>query len=99
VGFAVETERELANARKKLAAKRCDLLVLNNPTRAGSRFGGATNEITILDAKGGIERLPVLDKRVAAGRVIERLAGLFTPAVRRARAASAKRTRSRHGRS
>jgi phosphopantothenoylcysteine decarboxylase/phosphopantothenate--cysteine ligase len=99
VGFALETEHELAGARKKLVAKRCDLLVLNNPTRAGSRFGGATNEITILDAKGGIERLPVLDKRVAADRVIERLAGLFTPAVRRARAASAKRTRSRHGRS
>jgi len=99
VGFALETEHELAGARRKLVAKRCDLLVLNNPTRAGSRFGGATNEITILDAKGGIERLPVLDKRVAAGRVIERLAGLFTPAVKRSRAAAPTRPRSRHGRS
>src|SRR5206468_1438862 len=34
VGFALETENELAAARAKLRAKRCDLLVLNNPTRA-----------------------------------------------------------------
>ncbi|MEO6461641.1 MAG: bifunctional phosphopantothenoylcysteine decarboxylase/phosphopantothenate--cysteine ligase CoaBC, partial [Candidatus Eisenbacteria bacterium] len=79
VGFALETGNELAGARRKLTAKGCDLLVLNNPTKDGSRFGGTTNEITILDAKGGIERLPVLDKRAAAGRVIERLAALFAP--------------------
>jgi phosphopantothenoylcysteine decarboxylase/phosphopantothenate--cysteine ligase len=91
VGFAVETENELAGARKKLKAKACDLLVLNNPTRDGSRFGGPTNEITILDAKGGIERLPVLDKRAAAGRVIERLAALFARPVPR----SARRPRGR----
>ena len=88
IGFALETENELAGAKKKLKAKGCDLLVLNNPTKNGSRFGGPTNQITILDAKGGVERLPVLDKRAAAGRVIERLAALFrTPSSpRRSRA-------------
>ncbi len=77
VGFAVETERELAAARAKLLAKRCDLLVLNNPTRPGSRFGGDTNEVTILDADGGAERLPVLAKRAVAERVAARLAALW----------------------
>ena len=96
VGFALETENELAGARKKLAAKGCDLLVLNNPTKDGSRFGGATNQITILDARGGIERLPVLDKRAAAGRVIERLAALFAPG--RATRTGPARPRSRRGR-
>ena len=76
VGFAVETERELDGARAKLKAKKCDLLVLNNPTKDGSRFGGDTNEITILDAGGGVERLPLLPKRAAAERVIARLAAL-----------------------
>ncbi len=77
VGFAVETERELAGARAKLNTKKCDLLVLNNPTKAGSEFGGDTNEITILDAKGGAERLPIMDKTQAAARVVARLVALF----------------------
>ncbi len=77
VGFAVETERELAGAKAKLVAKKCDLLVLNNPTKVGSEFGGDTNEITILDAKGGAERLPVMAKSQAAARVVARVAALF----------------------
>ena len=80
VGFALETEQELTGARKKLVEKRCDLLVLNNPTRPGSHFGGDTNEVTILDAGGGSERLPVLAKRAAADRIVARLAALFSPA-------------------
>ena len=77
VGFAVETERELEGARRKLAAKNCDLLVLNNPTKPGSEFGGDTNEITILDRKGEAERLPLLGKDQAAARIVARLAALF----------------------
>jgi phosphopantothenoylcysteine decarboxylase/phosphopantothenate--cysteine ligase len=80
VGFALETEKELAGARRKLVEKRCDLLVLNNPTRPGSRFGGDTNEVTILDARGGAERLPVLAKRAAADRIVARLAALLQTA-------------------
>ncbi len=77
VGFAVETENELEGARAKLKSKRCDLLVLNNPTRNGSRFGGDTNQITILGRDGRAEALPVMTKRAAADRVVARLAGLF----------------------
>lgn len=77
VGFAVETERELDGARRKLAAKKCDLLVLNNPTKPGSEFGGDTNEITILDRQGAAERLPLMGKDQAAARVVARLAASF----------------------
>jgi phosphopantothenoylcysteine decarboxylase/phosphopantothenate--cysteine ligase len=77
VGFAVETEKELAGARAKLVAKKCDLLVLNNPSKNGSHFGGETNEITILDKAGKAEALPVLPKREAADRIVARLAALF----------------------
>ena len=80
VGFALETENELQSARAKLVAKRLDLLVLNNPTRAGSRFGGETNEVTLLDRQGGAEAFPVLLKREVAERIVERLADLFGPA-------------------
>ena len=95
VGFALETENELAAARRKLVAKKCDLLVLNNPTKQGSALGGDTNEITILDAQGGVEHLPVLAKRAAADRVAQRLAALF-PKAKQARAGkAAKRSRPR----
>jgi len=73
VGFALESQDGLAAARKKMLAKNCDLMVLNSP----ATLGGDTNEITILDRDGGVERLPVLAKRAAAERVAARLAALF----------------------
>jgi phosphopantothenoylcysteine decarboxylase/phosphopantothenate--cysteine ligase len=73
VGFALESANGLASAKKKLREKNCDLLVLNSP----AALGGDTNEITILDAGGGVERLPVLAKRAAAERIAARLAALF----------------------
>jgi phosphopantothenoylcysteine decarboxylase/phosphopantothenate--cysteine ligase len=78
VGFALETEKELAAARAKLKDKNCDLLVLNNPTKRGSEFGGDTNQVTILDRAGGAERLPVLTKHEVAERIADRLAALWT---------------------
>jgi phosphopantothenoylcysteine decarboxylase/phosphopantothenate--cysteine ligase len=92
VGFALETENELAGARKKLVEKKCDLLVLNNPTRAGSSFGGDTNEVTILDKDGGAECLPVLAKRAVADRIVARLLALWPAPARTAK----PRTRSNH---
>jgi phosphopantothenoylcysteine decarboxylase/phosphopantothenate--cysteine ligase len=94
VGFAVETERELQGARRKLVEKKCDLLVLNNPTRPGSRFGGDTNEVTILDRAGGVEVLPLLDKRAVADRIAVRLASLW-PAPARSRARATRPSRAR----
>jgi len=73
VGFALESDDGLAAAKKKLVDKKCDLMVLNHP----STLGGDTNEVTILDAGGGVERLPVLAKRAAAERIAARLAALF----------------------
>ena len=93
VGFALETEKEIESARRKLVEKKCDLLVLNNPTKPGSALGGDTNEITLLDRDGGVERLPVMAKRAAADRVAARLATLFPQ--RAARRVAAKRSRAR----
>jgi len=51
VGFAAETDDVLANGRAKLAAKRCDLLVVNE-VGAGRAFGTADNAVVILGADG-----------------------------------------------
>jgi phosphopantothenoylcysteine decarboxylase / phosphopantothenate---cysteine ligase len=51
VGFAAETDRVLEHGRAKLAAKRCDLLVVNQ-VGGGLAFGTADNEAVVLGADG-----------------------------------------------
>ena len=49
VGFALETNDEVANAIKKLKSKTVDLIVLNSLNDEGAGFGGTTNKITLID--------------------------------------------------
>ncbi|HEX9290422.1 MAG TPA: phosphopantothenoylcysteine decarboxylase, partial [Anaeromyxobacteraceae bacterium] len=48
VGFAAETEALLANARKKLASKRCDLVVANKVGKPGAGFASERNRVTLV---------------------------------------------------
>ena len=50
VGFAAETEDVIANAREKLKAKRCDLVVANKIGAAGAGFGSDTNRVALVSA-------------------------------------------------
>lgn len=52
VGFALETNNELANARKKLEAKNADMIVLNSLNDSGAGFGKPTNKVTLLLRNG-----------------------------------------------
>ena len=49
VGFALETENELENAKGKLQRKNLDGIVLNSLKDDGAGFGGTTNKITFID--------------------------------------------------
>ncbi|KAA9347880.1 bifunctional phosphopantothenoylcysteine decarboxylase/phosphopantothenate--cysteine ligase CoaBC [Larkinella humicola] len=49
VGFALETNDELANALGKLRTKNFDLIVLNSLRDPGAGFGHDTNKITVID--------------------------------------------------
>jgi phosphopantothenoylcysteine decarboxylase / phosphopantothenate---cysteine ligase len=51
VAFAAETQDGPANAARKLARKRADLIVLNDVS-GGQVFGEADNEVVVLDADG-----------------------------------------------
>jgi phosphopantothenoylcysteine decarboxylase / phosphopantothenate---cysteine ligase len=75
-GFALETENEIENARKKLALKKLDLIVLNNPTQSGAGFNTDTNVITIIDPNHA-EQLPLISKDAAARKILERVAQLI----------------------
>jgi hypothetical protein len=59
VGFAAESRDLEENARDKLQRKGLHLIVANDITAAGSGFGTDTNQVVILDASGGAERLPL----------------------------------------
>jgi len=48
VGFAAETEALLSNARRKLAAKRCDLVVANKVGKPGEGFASDRNRVTLV---------------------------------------------------
>lgn len=48
VGFALETDNELENGRRKLENKNLDLLVLNSLNDDGAGFGTDTNKVTFV---------------------------------------------------
>ena len=72
VGFAAETgdaeHTVLEYAQRKLAAKGCDLLVVNDVSGVEG-FGSATNTVTILTAKGSQQAFPQMDKAAVADAV------------------------------
>ncbi len=49
VGFALETDNEIENAKNKLKTKNLDLIVLNSLKDKGAGFATNTNKITIID--------------------------------------------------
>jgi phosphopantothenoylcysteine decarboxylase / phosphopantothenate---cysteine ligase len=57
VGFAAETDHVLEGGRAKLAAKGCDLLVVNQ-VGSGLAFGTSDNEAVVLAADGGQTPVP-----------------------------------------
>ena len=76
VGFAAETENVVENAKKKLAAKGCDLIVANDVSPASGVMGGDTNMVHLVSAKG-VETWPRMSKREVAQRLMDRLAAML----------------------
>ncbi|MBI2284561.1 MAG: bifunctional phosphopantothenoylcysteine decarboxylase/phosphopantothenate--cysteine ligase CoaBC [Bacteroidetes bacterium] len=52
VGFALETQNEKENARKKLESKQADCIVLNSLRDEAAGFGVDTNKVTLLSKDG-----------------------------------------------
>jgi phosphopantothenoylcysteine decarboxylase/phosphopantothenate--cysteine ligase len=78
VGFALETDAHEANARKKLAEKGMDMIVLNDATEKGAGFEVPTNKVKIISANGAVEDVPMMSKDDVADAILDRVALLFT---------------------
>lgn len=76
VGFALETDNELANAVEKLRRKNLDMIALNSLRDAGAGFGTDTNVITLIDATGAETRLPLMPKTEAAACILDAINNL-----------------------
>ena len=77
VGFALETDDLLANARAKLERKGLDLIVANDAGEAGAGFEVDTNRVTLLGRDGDVQQLPLLTKREVGEAVLDRIEGLL----------------------
>ncbi len=73
IGFALETDNAVANARKKLESKNLDMIVLNNPLDANSAFDHDTNKVTIILPEGEPEEWPLEDKAQVAFKLLEKI--------------------------
>jgi phosphopantothenoylcysteine decarboxylase / phosphopantothenate---cysteine ligase len=73
VGFALETNDELANAQSKLERKNFDFIVLNSLRDAGAGFAGDTNKITIVDKHNKIQKFELKSKADVARDIVQQI--------------------------
>ncbi len=77
VGFALETENAVENAKSKLQRKNLDLIVLNTVTKKHSAIGSDTNVATLMHKSGLVEQIPELPKFEVANRILDRIRELL----------------------
>ena len=78
VGFALETENEIDNAKSKIQKKNLDLIVLNSLQDEGAGFGKPTNKITFIDKKFKVEPMELKSKEAVADDILNKIVAHFT---------------------
>lgn len=73
VGFALETNNELENAKDKLVRKNLDFIVLNSLKDAGAGFSSATNKVTIIHKDNKIQKFELKPKENVAEDIVNTL--------------------------
>mgnify|MGYP001337543598 CR=1 FL=1 len=70
VGFALETQNEITNAKTKLITKNLDLIILNSLNDKGAGFGSNTNKITILSKHNKLLSFELKSKQEVAEDIV-----------------------------
>ncbi len=71
VGFALETENEVENAKGKLKKKNLDLIVLNSLRDQGAGFKTDTNKVTLIGKDNKTIEFPVKPKKEVAKDILQ----------------------------
>ncbi len=77
VGFALETNNELENAKKKIQNKNLDFIVLNSLKEDGAGFEHDTNKISIIDKNDNITNFELKSKKEVAIDIVNELIKKF----------------------
>ena len=77
IGFALETENEIENAKLKIQKKNLDLVVLNSLQDEGAGFGKLTNKITFIDKNFKIEPMELKSKEAVADDILNKVISHF----------------------
>ncbi len=73
VGFALETENEIENAKTKLKKKNLDLIVLNSLNDKGAGFKTNTNKVTLINKDNKITPFEVKPKKEVAEDILQHI--------------------------
>jgi phosphopantothenoylcysteine decarboxylase/phosphopantothenate--cysteine ligase len=73
VGFAAETENLVAEARRKLETKNCDMIVANLVSQQGTGFDADENEVVLVTRTGETTPVPRAAKRAIASRIFDEM--------------------------
>jgi len=73
IGFALETENEIENAKAKIQKKNLDLIVLNSMNDEGAGFGKSTNKVTFIDKHYTIESMQLKSKEEVAADIVNKI--------------------------
>ena len=73
IGFAAETENLIAEARRKLASKNCDMVVANLVSQEGVGFDSDQNEVTLVLRGGETISVERAGKREVADRILDQV--------------------------
>jgi len=73
VGFALETNNELENAKDKLRKKNLDLIVLNSLNDDGAGFDLDTNKVSFIDKNMSVEEFDLKSKADVAKDLVNKI--------------------------
>ncbi|WP_116787599.1 bifunctional phosphopantothenoylcysteine decarboxylase/phosphopantothenate--cysteine ligase CoaBC [Flavobacterium psychrotrophum] len=73
IGFALETENEIENAKAKIKKKNLDLIVLNSLNDEGAGFGKSTNKVTFINSHFEEEPMELKTKEEVAQDIINKI--------------------------
>lgn len=77
VGFALETDHEMENAKDKMRRKNLDMIVLNSLNNPLAGFHKDTNQIFIIKADGEEREFPAKSKREVAADILDEIEGMI----------------------
>jgi phosphopantothenoylcysteine decarboxylase/phosphopantothenate--cysteine ligase len=77
IGFALETENEIENAKAKIQKKNLDLIVLNSLQDEGAGFGKNTNKVTFINSAFQIEAMELKSKQAVADDILNKVIAHF----------------------